>query len=89
MVFLGMMSFVEDEQIDITHADERMHQTLVEDVCCTDNHFTFGKGRLPNASVPQVTAHLAAKAIDGLVQIAIENSILVKDQERRIDLLSA
>ena len=41
MVALGVVSFVEDEQIDFPHGDEGVHYTVEENLGCAYNDHVF------------------------------------------------
>ena len=43
MIFLRMMSFVEDEKVDLLHLDKRMHEALSEDFSGADHDQTIGE----------------------------------------------
>ncbi len=67
MIFLCMMCFVENQEIYLVNADERMHETLIQDLCCTNNDHVLRKVLVPDAFLPKFTAHVSAEAFDLLV----------------------
>lgn len=48
MIFLRVMSFVEDEQIDLFDGDERVGKALIEDLGCANDHHVLSKLRHPH-----------------------------------------
>ena len=87
VILLGVMSFIKDEQIDVFHFDESMHQALVQNVRGTDNRHVCREVLLPDFFTPKFAAHLSAEAIDLLIEIAFKNSILLEDQRHAVDLI--
>lgn len=48
MIFLRVVCFIEDEQIYLINRDERMHEALIKNFRCTDEHHIFIKMFLPD-----------------------------------------
>ena len=85
MVLLGMMGLVEDEKINLVDVDEGVMQALVENLCCADNGHVVGKHALPQFLAPQMVNHLPAELVDGMIQVAIKHSMLLKDERDFVD----
>jgi bifunctional pyridoxal-dependent enzyme with beta-cystathionase and maltose regulon repressor activities len=81
-----MMGFVEYEQVDLSHRDEGVHQTLREYFCSAYNDHVLGEVSIPGRLVPQTGAHSTAHWLDTLIEAAAQNVSLLEDQIDRIDL---
>ena len=81
-----MMGFVEDEQIDLAHRHERMHQTLIEHVGGADDDHVLLEVGAPDFLAPQITSHVAAEPFDLLVEVAFKYGILLEDERDAINL---
>lgn len=86
IVLLGVMSFIEDEKVDLSDVDERVHQTLLEDVGCTDNDFVLSKMLVPYFSGPEIALHSTAETFDAVIQVSFQNGGLLKDERHGGDL---
>ena len=86
MILLGMMRFVKDQEVDLVERDEGMHETLIQNLGGADYHHVIFEKLLPNRFRPKITSHFAAKALDLLVQITLQDRKLLKDQRYTIDL---
>lgn len=80
------MSFVEDEEIDLIHGDERVHQALIENFCRTNNDHVLVEDFPPSLFRPKVAAHFSAKSFNLLIQIALEHRKLLEDQCHTVHL---
>lgn len=52
MVFLGVVGFVEDEEVYLADLDVGAEQALVQDLCRTDNHHVLFEVPVPCLFVP-------------------------------------
>ena len=86
MILLGMMRFVEDQEVDLVKRDEGMHETLIQNLGGADYHHVIFEKLFPNRFGPKITPHFATKALDLLVQIAFQDRKLLKDQCDTVDL---
>lgn len=87
MTFLGMMSLVENEQVDLLHLDERMHEALSEDLGGADNDHVLIEMLCPYLLRPEVAAHGTTEALHFLVEVSFEYGELLKNQSHGVDLL--
>lgn len=78
MILFGVMSFVNDEKIYLSHGNERVHQTLIQYLGRTDDCHILLEMLIPHPFTPEIAIHLAAKPINLLVKIALQNSKLLK-----------
>lgn len=81
-----MVRLVEDEEIDLIHRNEGMHQALIEDLGCTDNDHIFCEHFPPSPLCPKIAAHLTTEALDLLVEITFKYSKLLEDEGHAIHL---
>lgn len=47
MILLRMVSFIEDEEIDLVNFYERAHQALVKNFCCAYYDHVLSEDRFP------------------------------------------
>ena len=81
-----MVGFVEDEQVDLAHGHERMHQTLIEHIGSADDDHVLLEVGPPDFVAPQITSHVAAEPFDLLVEVAFKHGILLEDERDAINL---
>lgn len=77
VLFLGMMSLIEDQQVNLVNPDIGVQQTLVQDLRGTDYHHILAKMFVPSLLVPQVCSHRPKEMSHILVQIVAQNSRLL------------
>jgi hypothetical protein len=87
VVVFRMMGFVEDEQTDLSHADERMHEALRENFSGAYDDHVLGKVRIPGRFAPKASAHGTADGLNALVKITLEHVRLLKDKIDGIHLV--
>jgi hypothetical protein len=54
-------------------------QALAEDFCGTDDDHILIKMFLPGSTTPQISVHVSAKHVHGLIQIGLEDRMLLED----------
>lgn len=84
-----MMSFVEYQDVDLVHPNERMQQTLMEYLRGTHNDHILGEMCFPGFMVPQVSLHGATELVNLLVNVVLEYSSLLEDKCNTINLLES
>ena len=67
MVFLCMMCLIEDKKVDLVDGNERVHETLVEDFCRTDDNHVFLEYLPPGFLCPKIAAHFPTEVLNLLV----------------------
>lgn len=74
-----MMSFIEYQKVDLLDRDECMHQAVIQDFGRAHNCHVLTEMFIPRSFVPEIRAHVAAKAVNLVIEIAFEDSKLLKD----------
>lgn len=87
MTFLGVMSFVKDQEIDLTHLHEAIKQALVENFSSADNDHIFSKIVIPDCLVPEVRPHGSENVCHILVQVVLQYSRLLVHKSHAVRLL--
>lgn len=86
VLFLGMVSLVENQQIHLRNAYEAMHETLIQDFGRAHNDHMLLEMFFPDLPVPEIRSHCSAEATDAEVSIVVKNRCLLKDQCHGIHL---
>ncbi len=86
MIPLGVMSFVEDEHVDLVDRDERVHETLIENIGRADDDHVLAEISVPYILAPQIASHVTTETFDLLVQVTLEHGILLEYQRDAVDL---
>jgi len=73
-----MVSFIEYQQVDLIHLNERMHEALKEDFCGAHEHHVFCEMLFPHRLRPQIGTHCTAEALNLLVEVTFENRELLE-----------
>lgn len=81
-----MVGFVKDKEVNLVHADEGTHETLMENFRCAENYHILPQLLLPDFLSPMIGTHLATEALDRLIQIDFQEFILLKHQRNGIHL---
>lgn len=71
MIFLRVVGFIEDQNVDLAYLDEAIEQALVENLPCANDYHAFGKVVIPDLFVPKVWAHRTKNMSHSLVQIIL------------------
>ena len=67
MILLGMMRFVEDQEVDLVERDKGMHETLIQNLGGADYHHIIFEKPLPDRFGPKITSHFPTEALNLLV----------------------
>ena len=67
MAFFGMVSFIENQQVDLLHSYEGSIQAIFEDSRSTDHYFGFSKDVPPGLFRPHIAAHFSDKVFNWLI----------------------
>ena len=86
VVLLRMVRFVEYQKIDLVNGDESVHETLIQNFSRAHNDHIFGKMLLPDASMPEITAHISTEAFDLLVEIVLQDGELLENKSHAVNL---
>ena len=77
MVLLSVVSFVEDEEIDLSHGDEGAMQASQEDICSADNDHILFSFLLPIFHGIGGLLPRAIESGDITIEVALEDLILL------------
>lgn len=86
MILLCMVGFVKDKEVDLVHADEGTHETLMENFRRAENYHILLELLLPDFFSPMIGTHLATKTLDRLIQVDFQEFVLLKHQGNGIHL---
>lgn len=78
MVLLRVVSLVENQQIDLPHSNEAVHEAREEHISSTYYDLVFGEMLLPYLASPKVGVHGAAEPIDLVVDVAFQYGELLE-----------
>lgn len=88
MILFGVMSFVENKQIDLIHSHVRVQETLVQYLCCANYHHVRLEILVPGLFAPKVCSHGAKELGDILVDVVAQNSSLLVYESNTVHLES-
>jgi hypothetical protein len=75
-----MMRLVEDKQVDSVHGDETSAEHAEQCLRSTYECHVFGKLLTPKLWTSNITVHVAEDFADWILEIAGQNSVLLKTQ---------
>lgn len=77
MVLLGVVGFVEDQEVDLVDLNEAAVEAVQQDLGCADNHHVFSQLLVPKFSGLHDDG-LAVELGDGVLKIGAEDGILLE-----------
>jgi hypothetical protein len=87
VILLRVVSFIEDQNIDLAHLNEAIEQALIEDLSCADDYHVFGKVIVPDLLVPEVWSHRTENVCHILVEIILQHRRLLKYKSYAVSLV--
>lgn len=86
MILLGMMRFIEYEEIDLVNSNKSMKEALVEHLGSTHNNHVLGEVLTPRVLFPEICAHGSTKAINVLIYVILQKITLLVHQGHAMSL---
>lgn len=86
MILFGVMSLVEDQEIDLADLEESIEQRLVEDLSRAHNDHVLRKLVIPDSLVPEIGPHGPEDMCHALIKVISKNRRLLKDESHAVNL---
>ena len=82
-----MMSFIKNQKVDAVKGDVRVHQALIEDLCCANYDHILSENGFPSFTGPEIGAHVTTEATNLLIKVVLEYRRLLKCKCHTVHLL--